>query len=89
MKFKSNVLTCIRLLLCLGLFSSCEKVECCVNMDTGMAIRYVDSAGNDLLNPATAGAFTSQTIDVYYLRDGQKKRVFNGSGCSYCIDQAF
>lgn len=39
----------------------------------------MDGLGNDLLNPSTVGSFNTGNVDLFYLNNGQKERVYNGN----------
>jgi hypothetical protein len=55
---------------------ACEKKGGDI-IDNDIAIRYTDSIGNDLLNPISPNAIKAADIDLYYIIDGIKKRVYD------------
>ena len=57
-------------------FSSCEKTKTIV--DVGVEICYADKNGKDLLDPTTPNAYKESDIDLYYMIDGVKTRVYDG-----------
>jgi hypothetical protein len=57
-------------------FSACEKPKTMI--DTDIQICYVDKNGNDLLDPANPNGYKESDIDLYYMIDGVKTRVFDG-----------
>ncbi|HKK46562.1 MAG TPA: hypothetical protein VJ964_13640 [Balneolaceae bacterium] len=50
-----------------------------LNDDVRMNISFVDQNGKDLLNPKQKHAITEQNTDIYYLANGEKKKVFDNN----------
>ena len=46
-------------------------------VDTGVEITYVNNKGEDLLNVATPGHFSADSIHIYNVVKGIKKEVYN------------
>jgi hypothetical protein len=40
-------------------------------------VQYVNKKGEDLLNPAQSHAITTKNTNLYYLIDGQMKKVYD------------
>ena len=55
---------------------ACQE-DCCTNIDSGFDFDVRDSQGQSLLDPSTPNAYLASQIDIYYLIDGEKKRVYN------------
>jgi hypothetical protein len=63
-------------LLCL-FFSSCDKKDCCgIQRDTILEFEIINGEGKDLLNSETPGFYNKDNIEVYYLINGIKEKVF-------------
>ena len=57
---------------------SCNK-ENQDNIKTDIQISYIDKDGNDMLNPLGLNTVKEADIDLYYLKDGIKTRVYDGN----------
>lgn len=42
-------------------------------------LSFVDEQGNDRLDPNHSSPFTESNLEIYYLKDGKKERVFEGN----------
>ena len=59
---------------------SCQKESVDgYNFDIGFRFEVSDANGINFLNPVNANAFQANQIDIYYLIDGEKQRVYNGN----------
>ena len=66
----------IFIVLLTSCFSACEKPK--TEIDIGVQISYVDKNGNDLLDPANSNGYKESNIDLYYMLNGVKTRVYDG-----------
>ena len=66
----------IFIVLLTSCFSACEKQKTMV--DIGVQICYADKNGKDMLDPNTPNAYKESDIDLYYMIDGVKTRVYDG-----------
>jgi len=55
---------------------ACERNESDF-LDNDIAIKYTDSVGTDLLDPSYENSILAAEVDLYYLNEGIKTRVFN------------
>ncbi|MET4080570.1 hypothetical protein ABIB40_000514 [Pedobacter sp. UYP30] len=72
-----NLLTLVCIISFLNL--GCKKKACCVIIDTFVSINYVDADNADLLDPTNPNVIKADDIEIYYLENGQKQRVYNGN----------
>lgn len=70
---KSNIFLIAIVILCT--MASCEKSQ--DNIKTDIQISYIDKNGIDLLNSSNPNAIKAADIDLYYLKNGIKTRVFD------------
>jgi hypothetical protein len=73
MKSISFVILLTSIFLC----SSCEKSEIGYILDSSVTILYIDPSGNNLFNP-DSGLLSDHDIQIYYMKQGEKKRSYNG-----------
>lgn len=58
----------------------CNKQLCgCIMFEMAVPISYVNAAGTDLLDSAKTGGIKKDDIDLYYLENGVKTKVYNPS----------
>lgn len=57
---------------------SCD-VNCCTVISADVSFSFVNSKGEDLLNPNTLGALTEENVDIYILKNGVKTRLYQGN----------
>ncbi|MHB1177585.1 MAG: hypothetical protein ACYCZO_04570 [Daejeonella sp.] len=58
----------------------CKKNNQSAKFDrsTGIEISIKNAEGSDLLNPQNSGSIKAADIDIYFLKNGEKVRVFDG-----------
>lgn len=44
-----------------------------------VALSFVDEQGNDRLDPDHSSPLTESNLEIFYLKDGKKERVFDGN----------
>lgn len=70
----------ILLVLLIGFtFASCEKKIVGPVIDASVSLSFVNSKGDDLLNPNTLGSFSEQDIDIFILVNGSKNLLYQGN----------
>lgn len=73
----------LMILLCLFSFMSqgCKKGESQISKvnDTFVSISYSDLNNADLLDPDNPNAIKADDIEIYYLENGEKHRVYNAT----------
>lgn len=76
---KANIKSFLAVFLCacMGILSSCDDEQEDFVRDVAIEMSISDVKGNDLLNPETTGAFRFEDIDLFYLKNGQKERVYD------------
>lgn len=60
-------------------------------INTDVKIVFVDQQGNNLLNPENQNTITEQNTNLYYLVNGEKQKVFEGTlDCpkQFCIEKS-
>lgn len=55
-----------------------EDPVCCTVIDLGFDLSVTDDQGNDLLDRSNPNGFKEEFINLYYMEEGEKVRVFNG-----------
>lgn len=75
--------TLIFLLLTMFMIISCSSNDNPTNkgvyIDTGINLIIKNNLGEDLLLPSTPNTLNTDEIELYYLLDGQKEKVFIGN----------
>lgn len=59
------------------ILNACEKDEPMENVQNIIHISYTNSSGDDLLDENTVNHIDSSNIDIYYLKEGAKIRVYD------------
>lgn len=73
-----TIVTCVVFLISIACSNSTGGVaDPPPHEDIGLS--FVDEQGNDRLNPDHSSPFTENNLEIYYLKDGEKERVFNGN----------
>ncbi len=67
----------VLLLSALLILSACEKNESMENVQSIIYISYTNSVGDDLLDENTENYIAPTDIDIYYLKAGEKVRVYD------------
>lgn len=67
------------LALLIFVITSCEKPITGVIIDADVSFSFVNSKGENLLNPNTPDAVTEANTDIYVLQKGAKVRLYRGN----------
>ncbi|MEM9831769.1 MAG: hypothetical protein AAF944_14105 [Bacteroidota bacterium] len=62
-----------------SIIMSCQEDDIGYNLDTEFRFEMHNTNGESLLNPANSDAFEAHQIDIYYLIEGEKRKVYNGN----------
>ncbi|MBN3584740.1 hypothetical protein JYB64_20280 [Algoriphagus aestuarii] len=69
----------IVLILITSLLVGCQEDPiCCTVIDMGFDFTVTDAQGNDLLDRDYPNSFKEEFINLYYMEEGEKVRVYNG-----------
>ncbi len=69
----------LSLILLIVLLQFSCKEKCCTVISADVSFSFINSKGEDLLNPAIAGALTEENVDIYVLKNGTKTRLYQGN----------
>jgi hypothetical protein len=67
------------LILTISLFTACESKDeskAAFSIDRAVKLSVKNHEGEDLLDPSNSNSYTEEDITVFYLVDGEKKKVF-------------
>ncbi len=81
-------MVCIIAISCTDTVSPKHKIH----DNSAVYIKYINAKGEDLLNPKHPHAITEQNTNLYYLINGQKKKIYKGNLASpkmFNIGQGF
>ncbi|RZL44931.1 MAG: hypothetical protein EOP00_18625, partial [Pedobacter sp.] len=58
---------------------SCEREISGPVIDASVNLSFVNSKGEDLLDPKVTNAVTEENVDIYVLQDGSKTRLYQSN----------